>query len=157
LYYIPSALDFTCNGVPVRRESGVKVDVGPHPNSAGLAGWCTPGPDWPSSTTWLSRDPANVLLEKAAQERLARYIARRDAARSGEPTLNVDQLDDLIGRTRAALNKTADPIVRSVLVTQLDDMRRETEWRKFLNEDQTNWPAEPAEDPAEAVEEPSRM
>jgi hypothetical protein len=132
------------------------VDVGPHPNSAGFAGWYTPGPDWPLPDTWFRRQPTNAALEREVQERLARWVARREATGRGEPTLTRTQLGDLIVRTRAAM-ENATPGDRALLQAQLDDMSHEYTQRTWLEEDKTNWPAEPAEQAAEAADEPAKM
>jgi hypothetical protein len=112
----------------------------PHREPQGSTGRHAPGAPCARPETWFTRQPLDTGFERAAAERTARWMARKKAAASGQPTLSVAELDELIARTRAAA-ESAEPDRRGYLQTQLEDMGREAAWRKFLGEEHTNWPA----------------
>lgn len=100
---------------------------------------------WYLEESWLAQ------LHGGAQDRVARWKARWNAKVAGGPVLSLEELGTRIKQTQLLIKAASAPGDVAVLRVQLEDMKREFDWRTFLDVDKTIWPADRVGEPAEML------
>jgi hypothetical protein len=126
------------------------VDEGPHPkNIQRVPGDVCRGSALPALQPWYFGESWVAQLNEGAQDRVARWKARWDARIAGGPVLSLTELGRRIKQTQQLVEIACTPGDVAALSVQLEDMKREFDWRTFLEVDTTIWPAEPQSESAE--------
>jgi len=119
------------------------VDEGPRPNDLRrVPGVVRRGHALPVLQPWYLGEGWVVQLNEGAQDRVARWKARWDAKAAGGPVLSVVELGTRIKQTQQLMEVAPAPGDVAALSVQLEDMKREFDWRTFLDVDVTIWPAD---------------